>query len=127
MITVAIIGILAAIAYPSFTRYMQKSRRSDATGTVLQDAQVLQRCYSQNFSYVAACPGAPVAATASTNGYYTITMSNVTPTGYLITATAIGMQVGDVPCQSFTLDSSGQQLAYDSGGALNTQTCWGSN
>jgi type IV pilus assembly protein PilE len=128
MITIAIVGILAAIAYPSFTRYMQKSRRTDATTTMLQDAQQLQRCYSQFFSYIVACPGLPPAGpNPSTNGYYTVTVNPDTQTHFSITATAIGTQVNDLQCRTFTLDSAGAQTALDSGGALNTQTCWGSN
>jgi type IV pilus assembly protein PilE len=127
MITISIIGILAAIAYPSFTRYVQRSRRSDATSTMLQDAQILQRCYSQNFSYLAACAGAPIGVNASSNGYYTVNVNPDTQTHYLITATAVGTQLNDLQCRTYTLDSAGTQTATDSGGAANTQTCWGSN
>lgn len=44
MITVVIIGILAAIAYPSYQEQVRKSRRAD--GMLMQTAQELERCYT---------------------------------------------------------------------------------
>lgn len=51
MIAVAIIGILASIAYPSYMRYVQDSRRTDAHAGLMQAAQQLERCYTVNSSY----------------------------------------------------------------------------
>ena len=51
MITVAVIGILAAIAYPSFSEYVAKSRRATAVGILLESQQWMERFYTENFRY----------------------------------------------------------------------------
>lgn len=138
MVTMAIIGILAAIAYPSYTSYVRSSNRTDATQMLLLDAQMLQRCYSQNFAYTggnAPCPAASGATSTSPQGYYTITITVPDPNGnnpapsYAITAAPVAgtTQAYDTACTSFTLESNGQQSAQNSGGMDNTQTCWGSH
>jgi type IV pilus assembly protein PilE len=51
MIVVAIIGILAAIAYPSYQNQVQKTRRADAKSSLMELAQGAERFYSQNGTY----------------------------------------------------------------------------
>lgn len=52
MITVAIIGILAAVAMPSYTSYIARANRADARGQLLQVAQFMQKFYAANDSYL---------------------------------------------------------------------------
>ncbi|WP_425338425.1 type IV pilin protein [Thiorhodococcus minor] len=51
MITVAIVGILATIAYPSYQDSVRKSRRADAKAVLLEGAQWMERFYTENHSY----------------------------------------------------------------------------
>ncbi len=53
MITVAIVGILGAIALPSYTSYIARARRADARTQLLQAAQYMQRFYAANDSFLA--------------------------------------------------------------------------
>jgi type IV pilus assembly protein PilE len=134
MITLAIVAILAAIAYPSYLAYAQRSDRSDATTTLFDDAQSLQRCYSQTFDYTKCLAGnatAPPGVTQlsptspSPQGYYSISVQTPAADQYTITATpARSPQTSDAQCQRFTLQSSGAQ---GSTGSASSQTCWGSN
>jgi len=133
MITVAIVAILAMIAIPSYTQYVRRANRTDATKTMTLDAQALERCYSQNFSY-AACPGALVGGpVASLDGKYNVTIAvpdTVTPlapaASYYISAVPLGTQAGDTDCAQFSLNTTNAQLAQNSGGADNSKVCWGS-
>lgn len=131
MIVVAIVAILAAIAYPSYQAYVRQADRSDATKTLQLAAQSLQRCYSQNFSYLAAGCNIVAGNTNSPNLYYNINVAIPDAQDYTLTATPIAApQTGDTQCASFILSSSGAQTAKNSAGTTNaaiTQTCWGSN
>ena len=51
MITVAIIGILASVAYPSYREYVNKSRRVQAKTTLVAAQQWMERFYTENFRY----------------------------------------------------------------------------
>jgi type IV pilus assembly protein PilE len=127
MITVAIVAILAAIAIPSYSAFTHRSNRTDATRTLTFDAQALERCYSQTFSY-SPCAGVTIGASASPQGYYNVVVTvQANPAAFTITATAVnGPQTSDSDCQTFTVDSTGAQSATNSANALNTQPCWGS-
>ncbi|MDE2090949.1 MAG: prepilin-type N-terminal cleavage/methylation domain-containing protein [Gammaproteobacteria bacterium] len=121
MVVVTIIAIIAAITYPSYERSVLKSHRADAEALLTQDAQILERCYTQYFAYNnAACPA---IATTSTNGYYTLTPTpTIAATTYVLNATAIGTQANDTVCLTFTLTNTGQKTATNGGGT----NCWGS-
>ncbi|SDO26526.1 type IV pilin protein [Vreelandella arcis] len=70
MIVLVIIGIVASIAYPSYTRYVQKSMRTDAHAALMQAASALERCNTRTYSYDD-CDDVP---TTSPEGHYTINM-----------------------------------------------------
>jgi type IV pilus assembly protein PilE len=127
MVTIGIIGILAAIAIPSYSAYVKSANRSDATRTMTIDAQALERCYSQTFAY-AACAGGAVGTVPSAQGYYNVTIAvTAAPAGYTITAVpARPPQTADTSCAQFTLNNAGTQGAVDSSDNNNTKTCWGS-
>lgn len=91
MIVVAIVGILSAIAYPSYNSYMVKSRRTDAQRAMVEYAQSMERYFTANGRYTTTagstgantCGGAaPVAVSL-----YAITCSTASDTTFTITAT----------------------------------------
>jgi type IV pilus assembly protein PilE len=124
VVAILIVGILTAIAIPSYSAYTHSAKRSDATRTMTIDAQALERCYSQTFTYLA-CP--PSASAPSAQGYYTVAITT-TANSFAITATPVnpGTQTSDSTCQTFTLNNAGTQGALDNSGNNTTQTCWGS-
>jgi type IV pilus assembly protein PilE len=121
MIVVAIVGIIAGLAYPSYLKSMQKGRRVDGKQALVQASQALERCYSSyglynsaNCSEYSALTGAtPIV---SVQGYYTITGTVTGPT-YTVTATANttttsttkAAQATDTGCTALTISNTGAQ------------------
>lgn len=119
MITVAILGILASIAAPVYVGYVQTTSRSDATAALLKmSSEVEQKAMRLNESYIDAVPGVPGV---SERGYYTLSSSAVTATGYTLTATAVttGPQASD---NDGTLDC--RVISITSAGVKTPPDCW---
>lgn len=134
MVTVAVAALLLVIAVPSYQRYAQKARRTEGRNALLDLAGREERWFSTNNAYtnVAANLGYSTFTPVG-SGYYNVTVAvtaanpaTVPPTqaGYLITATATGIQANDTACQTFTVDQTGTQGAANSGGGDTTATCW---
>lgn len=122
LITVAIIGIIAAIAYPSYMESVRKSNRAEAKTELLDLSQRLQRCYTSlaRFNDKVNCPAYKTleAGTYVTrgSGFYKITVTHTAgaeTTTYELTAEAIkSPQTQDTlnGCNKLTLDHTGVQL-----------------
>lgn len=95
MITVAIIGILAAIAYPSYTEQVKKGRRASVQA-IMQTIATRQEQYLLEARQYATTPPMLNVVTTETDAWYTVTIAAVAaPPTYTITATAIGAQASD--------------------------------
>lgn len=106
MVTVAIVGILTAIAYPSYQDFVRKGHRSDAQSYMMSVAQTEQQYFTDNRSYAGTVAALNSSVPASVSLYYTISIATPVgpPPGYTITATAIGSQVAD---GNLTVDNLG--------------------
>lgn len=98
MIVVAIVGILAAIAYPSYTDHVCKSKRAEATAALMNAAQAMERFRANNFDYQLPTPDITdvYTATVPVDGgaaYYNLAVVS-TPATYALTANAIGSMAG---------------------------------
>ena len=56
MIVVVVIGILVAIGYPSYTKQVQRTKRAECAGGLVQLANAMERYFSQNNTYLRATP-----------------------------------------------------------------------
>jgi type IV pilus assembly protein PilE len=112
MIVVAIVGILASIAIPSYLESVKKARRADLTGDLLVAANEMERFFTVNDTYTG-------ATVATTNEYYTITIPTQTDSAYTLLATPIagGAMDGDA-CGNFTYTHAGEKDESGSG------SCW---
>ena len=108
MITVAVVGILAAIAYPSYMDSVRASRRADAINDLSAIALAQEKWRANNATY-----GTLVniwgGVTASSGGYYTLAITANNAIAFTVTATAVSTrsQNGDTGCTVFTINESG--------------------
>ena len=130
MITLAIIGILSAVALPQYDAYRNKQIRADAVRSMMKISLELERCRSQNGdgSY-RACPAVQNIIISQKQHYSISTRLNNNNLNYLMTATKVGNIDSD--CNTLTLTHDGLRDANSSNGALNTtikriQRCWSS-
>jgi type IV pilus assembly protein PilE len=125
LVVVTMIGILAAIAIPSYTEYIQRSHRSDAKAMLMQAAQWQERFRTERNAYSTSTAPPSGLAQVPTGGAarYTLAFSNnAGGLTYTVTATRAGAQASD-PCGDFTLTETGVR-----GLVNNTRTmeqCWG--
>ena len=131
LVTVAIVGIIASVAIPSYRQHMMRSNRTDATSALLNIAGEQEKFFLQNNSYTdeLGVGGLGLDTTTSTNGYYDL---NITLTdngaGFEAKATTRasgangGSQADDNDCKAFTLDETGAR-GYE-GDAADATVCW---
>lgn len=121
MIVVAIVGVLASIAYPSYKAQVLQTRRADGTAQLMQTAQALERCYTRASTYVGCATVAfPVI---SREGFYSITaVGGVTASAYTLAAAPQGDQVKDTECGTLRLTSTGIQGSQGTDSDANG--CW---
>lgn len=95
MMVVAIIGVLAAIAYPSYTEQVKKGRRASVQA-IMQTIATRQEQYLLEARQYATTSAMLNVVTSETDAWYTVTIaSTAAPPTYTITATAIGAQASD--------------------------------
>ena len=133
LITVAIIGMLVAIAIPMYSDYVTRSRRADGQAKLMQVAQELERCYTQFSKYnndscsvvssgsddesPAEVNGGVVSET-SDQGFYVVTASKLDESAFTLTATPQNEQADDTDCATLTLTHLGEQSGTDK------DSCW---
>lgn len=130
MIVVAIIGILAAIAYPSYQEYVLRGNRSEGQALLNDAAARQERYFAQNNAYVTAqaniarlgMRNTSGTTVTSDTGKYTLTISSPNNSGgYLLTATPQGTQAKDTKCGNLTLNAMGTRGVS---GSTSVNDCW---
>ena len=122
MIVVAIVAILAAVAIPSYTEYIQRSRIIESTSTLASMRVKMEQYFQDNRSYVGACTAGTVAPTPVTTQFFAYGCFGLTAGAYLVTATGAGAMAGF----GFTIDQLNNQITtgVPSNWTMPSQQCW---
>lgn len=121
MIVVVIISILAAVAYPSYQDHVTRSRRSDGKSALMASSQAMERFYTENNTYVGATLGTTgIYPATSSEGFYSLALSNQAANTFTITATPAGSHT-DTACGNFTYTQAGVRGVSGSAGV---ELCW---
>ncbi|ADV00974.1 type IV pilin protein [Alicycliphilus denitrificans] len=125
MIVVAVVGILTAIAYPSYTEYVQRGHRADARAGLLQAQQWLERAATATGVYPTTLPAALTWSGDTTKRYDIAFQAGNTNAAYTLTAVPKGAQTGD-KCGTYTLSNTGVRGAAGkkSGESGYNPDCW---
>jgi type IV pilus assembly protein PilE len=132
MVTVVIIGILAAIAYPSYTQYVLRANRAEARAILLESVQFLERNYTTANRYDQDSAGTAIALPyltspkTGTTPKYNITVGGfgaLPAQAFALSATPTGVMSTDT-CGTYTLTNAGIQGQGVSGTAAATAECW---
>lgn len=121
MIAVAVIGILAAIAYPNYLNYVRESRRADGRAALMEVRLAQEKWRANNTSYATATDlGYPKSSSA---GHYSITVTSSSANGFTAAATPQGAQASDANdcgAGNFIVTQNGPDL-----GSAAKRRCWG--
>ena len=123
MIVVAIVAVLAAIAFPAYQEQIARSRRADAKTVVMENAQFMERFYTQNGTYLNATLPILEAPKDAGTKFYDLAFAGGQPTAttFTVVATPKGAMTGDA-CGAFSITQTGFKNV--SGGTRSADECW---
>jgi type IV pilus assembly protein PilE len=118
MVTVAVIAILAAVAYPSYQDQIRKSRRAQAKADMVEYSQMAERFHTVNNTYAGFALGSTQTPREGGTAWYTLGIQQ-TPTTFTITATPQGGQEKD-KCGTLTIN----QASVKTPAEATVSGCW---
>ena len=129
MITVAIVGVLAAVAYPAYTQYIVRAKRSAAESFMFTISNRQEQAMLNARSYFSVPTGTAtewtavsVSVPAEVSLNYTLTVASSTAPGYTVTAAPLGAQASaDTRCGTLTLTNTGVK---GKSGSASVGDCW---
>jgi type IV pilus assembly protein PilE len=130
LISVAIVGVLATLATPSFTAPLYQARRTDALTAVMQLQQAQERFHAQTGRYGSLGELAPLGVTGlSPQGHYRLELTATGSSGFTVVAVAQGLQASDAGCTRLPAQVRHGQLhlgdmAVPNGRDTARRACW---
>lgn len=121
MIVVVIIGILAAIALPSYQEYVIRGNRTEGQALLVDAAARQERYFAQNNTYADDISKLNMSED-SPNQHYKVSVTSADSNSYKLLATAQGSQAArDKKCGNLSLDHTGQKGKT---GTSSAADCW---
>lgn len=124
MIVIVIMGILVAVAVPSYQESVRRSNRKAGAACLLELSQFAERYYTTNLTYVGLPAPAANGCVADLAGRYVFgAPTGVTATTYSYTATAAGVQLADAKCMNLGINQTGAKTVSGTNSAAPNE-CW---
>ncbi|CAN5879932.1 type IV pilin protein [soil metagenome] len=138
MITLVIVSIITAIAYPSYVNNVTRARRAEVRGLLSENAQFMERFFTENNSYTldlaGVAPALPVTTSprtaVGTSVMYNISivpptaLTPANPNTFTLQAVPVNTMAAD-PCVTYTVNSLGQKNNVGTlTGGMTIDTCW---
>ena len=139
MIAVLVLGVLVALALPSYMGSIRKGRRSEAFSAIAQVQQAQERWRSNNAAYTTSLADLSIGSATTSSGYYTLAMTAppspaTLGSGYIVTAIAVTgtTQADDAQCRKLGVMLNGGNLTYAGCGSCSfaaadfssSNACW---
>jgi type IV pilus assembly protein PilE len=124
MITVAIVGILSAIAFPAYTQYVKRGKIADALGEMSTLRVKFEQYYQdkRNYGTTASSCGVPLPTNKPGFAYTCSWGAGSTSQSFVITAT--GLPSGGMGGYVYTVDETNAQSTTQFDGVAATSACW---
>ncbi|MEO8489563.1 type IV pilin protein [Pseudomonas sp.] len=119
LIAVAIIALLAGIAYPGYTRHVKKAYRAEIVALLTEHAQHLERFYTRNATFIDA------SGVSEGNDRYRISAALDAQAFSLVATPIVGSVMADDPCGEFSLTSLGVRSNPGASPEMSLKACWG--
>lgn len=118
LVVVAIIGILAAIAYPSYQRYVARTHRDAALACLSQEAQFMERFYTSKLTYKLDNPDDVRQPCEGENNLarryqFSLVAGSLTASTYKLQAVPTQLQAANDTCGTLSLDQAGTRKPDD--------------
>lgn len=126
MVVMVIVGILAAIAYPSYREYVMRGNRTEAKTAMMQAAQALEKCFTRFGAYDNGnCTTYnqlnAAAGRLTDTGKYLLSFEDVDDVSFVIQAVPQDGQAQDTDCGTLKLDQTGKREAKE---GADVSKCW---
>jgi type IV pilus assembly protein PilE len=127
MITVAVVAILSAVAYPSYASYVLRTNRTAAASCMAELGQFMERVYVGNLRYdqnngsATTLPALQCSSDLSARYSFAFAGSTLATTTYTINAVPRGSQASDTACGTLSLTQAGTKGIS---GSSTVASCW---